>query len=779
MPALALRQTIVDACRDNLSVIIRGATGSGKSTQVPQYIAEMLKLRQIPGRKVICTQPRKVAAEALAARVSEEWDRHHSKDKLGLTVGYSVGGMKKCSRSTIIEYQTEGTLLGSLLQSSAPGKVSITLEDEGNEDEGEEKIEGQQGGGKKRAELIRNPLSNVGAIILDEAHERSVTLDVIVGILLEGQRDGRWPTLRIIVTSATLDVELFSRYLGGVPIVEIPGRMYSVDVIYRPLRDADYVRAAVLQAFEIHTGTPINSGDILVFLTGEAECLKAVESLAQNLHKTGEGKRSKVLPLYGRQLREEQELVFTPPSSTCRKIIFSTDIAETSLTIDGVRHVVDTGMSKETVYDAKRNVTVLETSQISKSSATQRKGRAGRTCPGTCYKLYTEDQEKHMRATQIAEVLSKPLDQTVITVRAMGIDPLTFNWLEAPSHEALAAAEKDLVYLGAIDGSTGTLTDIGKLSAKLQIEPSLARLLYFGCKDGAGESAAALAGLLSVGSAIFWRPGKSNKDPTLLQKIEESHRKFYSPEGDAATLFRVYTAYNGILWGIAETADGDETGEEPKFEVVSEGNEGDFLTLQDLKIEKSPDAAEIVYGNDGDDIIDELDEDSNEDCASVDELSVDSDSSLDSVVTADTLDSLDSEAASNAMNEMEEATEEERIEKRFHKKANTRVLKDWCSENYINQKSLNLALITARDLIRAAKAIGIWRLSRDQNKELSDLDIRRLVVHGYFLNIASLGGASSPGKSAQYNILRTENISRGIFDSNSVMTQHLDPPAWY
>ena len=269
-------------------------------------------------------------------------------------------------------------------------------QDIGTDEDSEIDIIATQGKGTAVSKKARSPLADVSSVILDEAHERSVTLDILIGMLRDGQKDGRWPHLKIIVTSATLDTSLFSKYLNNAPVINIPGRMFPVKVLHSPQHETKNIAAAAVQiAVEIHRDTPVTSGDILVFLTGADEVTAAVESFTRAVKKFPI--KAIALPLFGKQQPEEQSLVFLKPDIGTRKVVFSTDVAETSITIDGVRHVVDSGLSKESVYDPRRNVTVLETRAISKSSAEQRKGRAGRTAPGICYRLYSQDDEDSMR----------------------------------------------------------------------------------------------------------------------------------------------------------------------------------------------------------------------------------------------------------------------------------------------------------------------------------------------------------------------------------------------
>jgi HrpA-like RNA helicase len=433
-----------------------------------------------------------VSATSLAERVSEEWGCGQTGLVSG-TVGYRAGAMRKSCRRTDIEYVTEGTFLASLLQLFGGGAGARTGGGGGAGAKARagpvvEEPEPPRGvgaylsswifGGGPGADAVaaaaaaaaavagtgteagagagaggeaRDPLQGVGAIIVDEAHERSVTCDLILGIL-RTHAPTRWRDIKVIVTSATLDADLFSEYFHRAPVLRIPGRMFPVDVQYLAGPDLGtqrYVEAVVKTAIEIHQNTSTGSGDILCFLTGQDEVDRARQQF-EALSLRFKCAPCVSLSLYGKQLPEEQRLVFVRPPKGTRKVVFATDVAETGVTIDGIRHIVDSGLCKESSYDSKRNVTVLAVKTICKSSAEQRKGRAGRTSPGTCYRLYSADEFDAMPASRAAEVLSRPLPLTAVTLVSMGIDPRAFQWVEAPDGSALDKALDELRYLEAI-----------------------------------------------------------------------------------------------------------------------------------------------------------------------------------------------------------------------------------------------------------------------------------------------------------------------------------------
>lgn len=518
LPALARRGELCELlAKGERRFVVRGATGSGKSTQMTQFLAEELCGPNASGKichKILCTQPRKVAVLALAARVAEEWSAGNEKlAQVGGTVGYRVGGFRKVAPWTQIEYMTEGTLLQMLM--------------------------------RKGADALRG----VRAVILDEAHERSVRLDLLLGWLYKMQLE-QLPDLCLVVTSATLDVQLFSHYLQDCAVLEIAGRMFPVEDIYEAPSEigADIQQVVVKKAFDIHRSHPLAAGDILAFLPDPPSVESAREQLDNLLQRRGESDYT-VFCLHGGQEPDEQQKVFQRCPGL-RKIIFSTSVAETSVTIDGVCFVVDSGVEKKVIYDAKRNLSSLEVVTISRSSAVQRRGRSGRTAPGVCYRMYSADDFDAMQATQAAEVLSQPAHLTLLTLLSMNLDPDTFHWLEKPSEHALRSSWATLLFLCAVEKQDGhwALTEFGKLAAGLQIDPCLAKVLHEGCRQGLIRQAADVVAVMS-GCSNFSRKAV---DDAARKQLHDAQQAELSTEGDVVTMYRFYRK-----WIVMKTANLD------------------------------------------------------------------------------------------------------------------------------------------------------------------------------------------------------------------------------
>mmetsp|Transcript_59581 Transcript_59581/g.172565 ORF Transcript_59581/g.172565 Transcript_59581/m.172565 type:complete len:1152 (+) Transcript_59581:228-3683(+) len=486
LPIFKLRNELLQAIHDNQVLIVIGETGSGKTTQITQYMAEA----GYTSRGVIgCTQPRRVAAMSVAKRVAEEFGC-----RLGQEVGYAIRFEDQTGPETLIKYQTDGMLLREILNDPVVSKYSV--------------------------------------IMLDEAHERTISTDVLFGLLKKAVRSR--PELKLIVTSATLDAEKFSTYFFNSHIFTIPGRTFPVEILYSKDPEQDYVEAALMTVLQIHLTEP--SGDILVFLTGQEEIDTACQILHERMQKLESMSPPPliILPVYSALPSEMQTMIFEPPPPGCRKCIVATNIAEASLTIDGIYFVVDPGMAKMKTYNAKTGMDSLLITPISQANARQRAGRAGRTGPGKCYRLYTElAYRNEMLPTQVPEIQRTNLANVVILLKAMGInDMLGFDFMDPPPVETLINALESLWTLGALDDE-GLLTRLGRKMAEFPMEPNLSKMLLTAVDLRCSDEIMTIVAMLSVQN-VFYRP----KDKQALSDQKKS--TFHQPEGDHCTLLEVY-----------------------------------------------------------------------------------------------------------------------------------------------------------------------------------------------------------------------------------------------
>ncbi|KAG0673210.1 DEAH-box ATP-dependent RNA helicase prp43 [Pichia californica] len=482
-------------------MVLVGETGSGKTTQVPQFVLYD-DMPHLIGKQVACTQPRRVAAMSVAARVADEMDV-----KLGEEVGYNIRFENMTSNKTILKYMTDGMLL--------------------------------------REAMEDHNLDRYSCIILDEAHERTLATDILMGLLK--QLCQRRKDLKIIIMSATLDAEKFQNYFNNAPLLAVPGRTYPVEIYYTREFQRDYLDAAIRTVLQIHATE--DEGDILVFLTGEEEIEDAVKKITlegeQLIRDEGCGP-IKVYPLYGSLPPHQQQKIFEPAPKSFkkdgrpgRKVIISTNIAETSLTIDGIVYVVDPGFSKQKVYNPRIRVESLLVSPISKASAQQRAGRAGRTRPGKCFRLYTEEAfQKELIEQSYPEVLRSNLANTVLELKKLGIDDLVhFDFMDPPAPETMMRALEELNYLKCIDDE-GNLTSLGRLSSVFPLDPMLAVLLIGSPAFKCSEEILTIVSMLSV-PTIFIRPsGEGAK-----RAADECKKLFAHPDGDHLTLLNVYHSF--------------------------------------------------------------------------------------------------------------------------------------------------------------------------------------------------------------------------------------------
>jgi ATP-dependent RNA helicase DHX8/PRP22 len=486
LPIFQLRDAFLSAVRSNQILCVIGETGSGKTTQMTQYLVDDGYAKKgIVG----CTQPRRVAAISIAKRVAEEVGC-----KLGEEVGYSIRFDDTTSPKTIIKYMTDGMLL--------------------------------------REVLLDGNLTKYAVIILDEAHERTVSTDVLFGLCKEALK--KRPDLKLIVTSATLDAEKFSSYFYNAALFTIPGRTYPVDIIHVKQPVDDYLEAALTAVMQIHlTEGP---GDILVFLTGQDEIDMACQVLHDRMLKLSDLKPPPLIPLpvYSALPSEMQTAIFEPAPPGCRKCVIATNIAEASVTIDGIYFVVDPGFAKVKVYNPRSGMDSLIVSAISQASARQRAGRAGRTGPGKCYRLYTERSlEVEMLPSAVPEIQRSNLANVVLMLKAMGIDDvLGFDFMDKPQVQTLVDALEALWLLDALDDE-GVLTKLGRRMAEFPMAPEESKMLLAAVDLGCVDDVITIVAMLSV-QTIFYRPRDKQ------EQADERKRRFFSPLGDHITLLDVF-----------------------------------------------------------------------------------------------------------------------------------------------------------------------------------------------------------------------------------------------
>ncbi|KAL8943092.1 MAG: hypothetical protein Q9216_001292 [Gyalolechia sp. 2 TL-2023] len=490
LPIARHRQNLLYLIETNPITIVIGQTGSGKTTQLPQFLKQAGWCRD--GKVVAVTQ----VAEEVGCRLGEE-------------VGYSIRFEDLTSEKTQIKFLTDGLLL---------------------------------------REALADPLlSRYSVIMIDEAHERSLSTDILLGVLKKIRK--RRDDLRIVVSSATLQAESFLQFfeddkprIGGVlngagQIISLEGRMYPVDDLFLEEPAEDYVEKAVRTVFDIHSMEP--DGDILAFLTGREEIDAAIEKItdqAASLHPKAPSILA--LPLYAGMSTEQQLYVFDSAPENTRKVIVSTNIAEASVTIDGIVYVIDCGFVKLRAFNPQTGIETLTATSVSKASAIQRAGRAGRTKAGKCYHLYTEAAYNSLSEATVPEIQRSNLAPIILQLKALGIDNvLRFGFLTPPPSDLIVRGLELLYALGALDDYAKLTRPLGMRMAELSVEPMMAKVLLAASSFGCLSEVLSIAAMTSLQGAVwFWHDGEK-------KSTETARRKFAAEEGDHLTLLNVYQAF--------------------------------------------------------------------------------------------------------------------------------------------------------------------------------------------------------------------------------------------
>uniref|UniRef100_L7M0F3 RNA helicase n=1 Tax=Rhipicephalus pulchellus TaxID=72859 RepID=L7M0F3_RHIPC len=497
LPIYPVRRELVRVVRQRDCVILIGETACGKTTQLPQYLhAAGLTKQGIIG----ITQPRRMAAITVADRVALEMGV-----EIGGLVGYSVRFDDTTSHATRIKYLTDGMLL--------------------------------------REALLDPLLRRYAVVVLDEAHERTVNTDILFGVVKSAQKERQrlnMTPLKIVVMSATMDVDHFSHYFNNAPVYTLEGRQHHIEMMYAVKPQEDYVFSALVTVFQIHRNQ--GPGDILVFCTGQEEIESVVQAAKETVLQLDTAEQNLlVLPLYAALPSSMQLRVFEPAKKNWRKVIFSTNIAETSITIPGIKYVVDTGVVKQRTYQPGTGLEVLKVRKISKAQAWQRAGRAGRECSGICYRLYTKVQYEAMREHSIPEIQRCSLSGVVLQMLALGIeDVFAFDFMDKPSEKHLTEALDKLHQLGAVEKKEEVkLTALGQKMAAFPLEPRFAKIILCSKELGCTDEILTIISILSGDSVLYF-------NEKHRERAAEVWRKFQSNEGDHVMLLNVYKAYKSV-----------------------------------------------------------------------------------------------------------------------------------------------------------------------------------------------------------------------------------------
>lgn len=491
LPVYHCKDELLHLIDENSVIIVVGETGSGKTTQLTQFLYEE---GYGDNGCIGCTQPRRVAAMSVAHRVAREVGV-----ELGQEVGYSIRFEDNTSKKTVIKYMTDGVLL--------------------------------------RESLSDPDLEKYSCIIMDEAHERSLNTDILFG-LLRNIVMHRYD-IKLIITSATMDAGKFSDFFGSVPVFNISGRTFPVEIFHSSNVVSDYVAQAISQAVNIHLGEK-DDGDILIFMPGQEEievtCDKIDEriSYVRSQNPDAQVRDLKILPMYSSIAPEKQAEVFKEAPKGTRKCVVATNIAETSLTVDGVKFVIDSGFGRLKVFQPKMGIDALLVYPISQANAKQRAGRAGRTSAGVCYRLYTENQFKdELLVSAVPEIQRSNLANVILILKSLKInDFTTFKFMDPPPEENMSNSMYQLWMLGALDNQ-GNLTKLGRDMANFPLTPTMSKMVMESIHDGCSNEVIIIVSMLS-GPTVFYRPEGREEDS------DRERERFYVHDSDHLTLLNVY-----------------------------------------------------------------------------------------------------------------------------------------------------------------------------------------------------------------------------------------------
>lgn len=547
LPINLVKNQLLTRIQQNDSIIIIGETGCGKTTQIPKFLYEYNQTCHHQSTMIGITQPRRVAAISIATRVASEM-----RTQVGELVGYTIRFEDNTSSLTRIKYMTDGILL---------------------------------------REAISDPLlTKYQVIILDEAHERTVHTDILFGVVKKAIRlrnskrnlnEVSLTPLKLIIMSATMDVDHFSNYFNNAPVYYVVGRTFPIETFYAQEEQSDYILAALTTIFQIHQQedelrdqqistnqmsngfTPPIGGDILVFCTGQEEIesmIKTVTDLTPQLNNTkttsGVLKTIKSYPLYAALPTSKQQLIFKRSPMDCfRRVIFATNIAETSVTIPNIRYVVDSGKMKCRTFSSKTGFDVMKVENISKAQAAQRSGRAGRLATGNCYRLYTKQQYKKMTKFPVAEIQKCNLSSIILQMIAIGIrDVKSFDFVDPPPPENIECSLSQLKTMNAIETITTdnredhreqyNLTPIGTKMVTFPVDPRFASLIIASQQYRCTDEILIIISMLSVDN-VFYVPSAERETALLV------HKKFNSSEGDLVKLLNVFRRFKEAKQSIA------------------------------------------------------------------------------------------------------------------------------------------------------------------------------------------------------------------------------------